>query len=185
MVAGSRVGLARFGIRAAVRAGAATPDIRTIDGLKQAPLDARSDAFSAQVSAVDLSEDLFLRLRLADVMAAKTFEGGRSASARWSRPERQMWASSKFASGWPSAYRLRRSTATRSAESNGSLTCRSRPKPQPVCAEALIRTFQYPAALTRWPERVSNCKLSCRRSGFIRVGRAHCTGPHYFLTGAR
>jgi molybdate transport system substrate-binding protein len=72
VVAGSRVDLARSGIGMAVRAGAARPDIRSIEGLKRALLEARSVAYSAQISGVYLSTELFQRLGIADQVLAKS-----------------------------------------------------------------------------------------------------------------
>ncbi len=68
---GSRVDLARSGIGMAVRAGAPRPDIGTVDGLKRALLQARSVAYSAQISGVYLSTELFQRLGIADELLPK------------------------------------------------------------------------------------------------------------------
>jgi molybdate transport system substrate-binding protein len=72
VLAGSRVDLARSGIGMAVRAGAAKPDIRSIDGLKRALLEARSVAYSAQISGVYLSTELFQRLGIAGQVLPKS-----------------------------------------------------------------------------------------------------------------
>ena len=72
IVAGSKVPLARSGIGMAVRAGTPRPDIRTVDGLKRALLQAASIAISAQTSGVYLSTELFPRLGIADQLKAKT-----------------------------------------------------------------------------------------------------------------
>lgn len=71
VVAGSRVDLARSGIGMAVRKGAPKPDIRTVDGLKRALRQARSVAYSAQISGVYLSTELFQRLGIADEVLPK------------------------------------------------------------------------------------------------------------------
>jgi molybdate transport system substrate-binding protein len=72
VVAGSRVDVARSGIGIAVRAGAAKPDIRSVDGLKRALLDAKSIAYSAQISGVYVSTELFQRLGIADQVQTKS-----------------------------------------------------------------------------------------------------------------
>jgi molybdate transport system substrate-binding protein len=61
--AGHRL-LANSKIGAAVRAGAAKPDVSTIEGLKQALLQARSIAYSDSASGEYLSKTLFPRLGL-------------------------------------------------------------------------------------------------------------------------
>jgi molybdate transport system substrate-binding protein len=71
VVATSRVDLARSGIGMAVRAGAPKPDIGTVDGLKRALLQAKSIAYSAQISGVYLSTELFQRLGIADEILPK------------------------------------------------------------------------------------------------------------------
>jgi molybdate transport system substrate-binding protein len=72
VLAGSRVDLVRSGIGMAVRAGAAKPDIRSIEGLKRALLEARSVAYSAQISGVYLSTELFQRLGIAGQVLPKS-----------------------------------------------------------------------------------------------------------------
>lgn len=72
IVADSRVELARSGIGMAIRAGAPTPDISTVDGLRRALLQAKSVAFSAQVSGLYLSNELFPRLGIAEQMKPKS-----------------------------------------------------------------------------------------------------------------
>ena len=72
IVADSRVDLARSAIGIAVRAGAPTPDISTVDALKQLLLQAKSIAYSAQVSGTYLSTELFPRLGIASEIAAKS-----------------------------------------------------------------------------------------------------------------
>lgn len=72
IAAGSRVPLARSAIGMAVRAGAPKPDITTVDALRRTLLQAKSVAYSAQVSGVYLSTELFPRLGIADQMKAKS-----------------------------------------------------------------------------------------------------------------
>jgi molybdate transport system substrate-binding protein len=72
VVVGSRVDLARSAIGMAVRAGAPTPDISTVDAFKQALLQAKSIAYSASVSGVYLSTELFQRLGIADQVMPKS-----------------------------------------------------------------------------------------------------------------
>ena len=72
VVAASRVDLARSSIGMAVRRGAPKPDISTVDALKRALLQAKSVAYSAQVSGVYLSTELFQRLGIVDQMAKKS-----------------------------------------------------------------------------------------------------------------
>ena len=72
VVAGSRVDLARSAIGMAVRAGAAKPDISTIDALKRTLLQAKSIAYSSSASGVYLSGELFPSLGIADRIAAKS-----------------------------------------------------------------------------------------------------------------
>ena len=72
VVAGSRVDLARSSIGMAVRRGAPKPDISSVEALKRALLQAKSVAYSAQVSGIYLSTELFPRLGIADQMAKKS-----------------------------------------------------------------------------------------------------------------
>jgi molybdate transport system substrate-binding protein len=72
VAAASRVDLARSSIGMAVRRGAPKPDISTVDALKRALLQAKSVAYSAQVSGVYLSTELFPRLGIADQLAKKS-----------------------------------------------------------------------------------------------------------------
>ncbi|MBM3773215.1 MAG: ABC transporter substrate-binding protein [Acidimicrobiia bacterium] len=68
----SRVPIARSGIGVAVRKGAPKPDISTVDALKTALLNAKSIAYSAQVSGIYLSTELFPRLGIADQVKSKS-----------------------------------------------------------------------------------------------------------------
>ena len=74
VMADSRVDLARSAIGLAVRAGAPTPDIRTVDALTRVLLQAKSIAYSAQVSGLYLSTELFPRLGIADQVKAKSMQ---------------------------------------------------------------------------------------------------------------
>jgi molybdate transport system substrate-binding protein len=67
----SRVALARSAIGMAVRAGAPKPDISSVDALKRTLLNAKSIAYSASVSGVYLSTELFQRLGIADKILTK------------------------------------------------------------------------------------------------------------------
>ena len=72
VLAESRTPLARSAIGMAVRAGSPKPDIRTVDALKRTLLQARSIAYSASVSGVYLSTELFQRLGIADQIMSKS-----------------------------------------------------------------------------------------------------------------
>jgi molybdate transport system substrate-binding protein len=72
ILANSRVALARSSIGMAVRAGAPKPDISSVDALKRTLLEAKSVAYSAQVSGIYISTELFQRLSIADQMRAKS-----------------------------------------------------------------------------------------------------------------
>ena len=72
LVAGSRVDLARSSIGIAVRAGAAKPDIASVNALRRALLAAKSVAYSASVSGVYVSTELFQRLGIAAEMRSKS-----------------------------------------------------------------------------------------------------------------
>ncbi len=72
VVGGNRVDLARSSIGMAVRAGAAKPDISSVDGLKRTLLDAKSIAYSDSASGVYLSTELFPRLGIADQIKDKS-----------------------------------------------------------------------------------------------------------------
>lgn len=72
VVSGSRVDLARSSIGVAVRAGAPRPDIGSMDALRRALLAAKSVAYSASVSGVYISTELFPRLGIAAEMAPKS-----------------------------------------------------------------------------------------------------------------
>lgn len=71
IVNGSRVNLAESIIGMAVRAGAAKPDISSIENLKQILLNAKSIAYSDSASGIYLSAELFPRLGIADKIKSK------------------------------------------------------------------------------------------------------------------
>ena len=66
---GSETDLVRSRIGLAVRAGAAVPDIRTVEGLRQTLLAAESIAYSDSASGVYVSSELFKRLGVEEVAA--------------------------------------------------------------------------------------------------------------------
>jgi len=72
LVAASRVDLVRSLIGMAVRAGAPRPEVGSIDGFTRALLQAKSIAYSASVSGVYLSTELFQRLGIADQVLPKS-----------------------------------------------------------------------------------------------------------------
>jgi molybdate transport system substrate-binding protein len=72
LVAATRVDLVRSAIGMAVRAGAPRPDVSSIDAFKRALLQAKSIAYSASVSGIYLSTELFQRLGIADQVLPKS-----------------------------------------------------------------------------------------------------------------
>ena len=72
MASDSRVPIATSGIGMAVRAGAPKPDISSVDGLRRALLQAKSVAYSAQVSGLYLANELFPKLGIADQLKPKS-----------------------------------------------------------------------------------------------------------------
>ena len=72
VVGDSRTPLARSGIGMAVRAGAAKPDISTVDALRRTLLQATSIAYSASVSGRYLTTELFQKLGIAEQVTAKS-----------------------------------------------------------------------------------------------------------------
>ena len=72
ILAQSRTPLARSGIGLAVRAGAPKPDISSVNALKRTLLQAKSIAYSASVSGLYLSTELFQRLGIADQIMRKS-----------------------------------------------------------------------------------------------------------------
>ena len=72
VVADTAVDLASSAIGMAVQVGRPVPDISTVDGFRQALLDAESIALSASVSGTYISTEVFPRLGLADALNPKT-----------------------------------------------------------------------------------------------------------------
>jgi molybdate transport system substrate-binding protein len=72
VLANSKVPLAQSKIGIAVRAGTPKPDISSVEALKRTLLQAASIAYSASVSGVYVSTELFQRLGIADQVAAKS-----------------------------------------------------------------------------------------------------------------
>ena len=73
---GSEIDLVRSPIGMAVRAGAAVPNIHTVDGLRQTLLAAKSIAYSDSASGVYVSTELFQLLGIEQVAAkARKIEG--------------------------------------------------------------------------------------------------------------
>lgn len=72
VVAGTRVDLAQSAIGMAVRKGAPKPDISSIDALRRALVAAKSIAYSASVSGLYLSTELFQRLGIAEQVLPKS-----------------------------------------------------------------------------------------------------------------
>lgn len=72
VLAGSRIDLARSDIGMAVRAGAAKPDISSVEALTRTLLQAKSIALSASVSGDYFVTELFQRLGIANQVLGKT-----------------------------------------------------------------------------------------------------------------
>jgi molybdate transport system substrate-binding protein len=70
--AGSKTDLARSEIGMVVRAGAAKPDIGSVDAFRRTLLDAKSVAYSDSASGIYLSTTLFTRLGIAEQVAGKS-----------------------------------------------------------------------------------------------------------------
>jgi molybdate transport system substrate-binding protein len=71
VIAGSRVDLVRSPIGMVVRAGAAKPDIGSVDAFKQALLAAKTVAYSDSASGVYIGTELFQRLGIVEQMQGK------------------------------------------------------------------------------------------------------------------
>jgi molybdate transport system substrate-binding protein len=70
--AGSKVDLARSQIGMVVRAGAAKPDIASVEAFRRTLIEAKSIAYSDSASGVYLSTTLFAKLGVADQVAGKS-----------------------------------------------------------------------------------------------------------------
>jgi molybdate transport system substrate-binding protein len=81
IVAGSDRDLAQTALGLAVRAGAAKPDISTVDAFKRTLLSARSLALDSSTTGIYVTTKLFPQLGIADAMAAKTTMSGATAVA--------------------------------------------------------------------------------------------------------
>jgi molybdate transport system substrate-binding protein len=78
---GSDVDLATVGVGATVRAGAAKPDVSTVEAVKQALLKARVVAIPASTSGIWLVKELFPRLGIAGTINVKVTPRGTGATA--------------------------------------------------------------------------------------------------------
>ena len=81
IAAGTDVDLATVGIGAAVRAGAAKPDVSTADAVKQALLKARVVAIPASTSGIWLVKELFPKLGIAETINVKVTPRGTGVTA--------------------------------------------------------------------------------------------------------
>src|SRR3954447_18688499 len=81
IAAGTDVDLARTPIGVAVRAGAAKPDVSTVEAFKQVVLQARSVAVPSSTSGIFLTKDVFPRLGIADRVNVKATPRGTGAAA--------------------------------------------------------------------------------------------------------
>jgi molybdate transport system substrate-binding protein len=82
IVAHSDIDLASTPLGLSVRAGAAKPDIGTLDALRQTLLHARSITFPASTSGAYLTKTLFPRLGIEHEMVGKSSNAGVAAVAR-------------------------------------------------------------------------------------------------------
>jgi molybdate transport system substrate-binding protein len=81
IAAGTDVDLAQVGIGVAVRAGAAKPDVSTVDAVKQMLLKARVVAIPASTSGIWLVKELFPKLGIADMINVKVSPRGAGVTA--------------------------------------------------------------------------------------------------------
>ncbi len=81
IVAGTDTDLARTPIGVAVRAGAAKPDVSTVEALKQVVLNAKAVAVPSSTSGIFLIKDVFPRLGIADRVNVKVTPRGTGAAA--------------------------------------------------------------------------------------------------------
>ncbi len=80
IAAGTAVDLARVPLGVAVRAGAARPDVGTVDAFKQAVLNAKTVAVPGSTSGIWLKTELFPRLGIADTINVAMTPRGSDAS---------------------------------------------------------------------------------------------------------
>lgn len=81
IVAGTDVDLAQVPVGVAVRAGAAKPDVSTVEAFKQVLLNARTIAVPGSTSGIWLTTDLFPRLGIAEKINVKVRPRGTDAAA--------------------------------------------------------------------------------------------------------
>src|SRR5436309_417596 len=81
IAAGTDVDLAQTPIGVAVRAGAAKPDVSTVDAFKRVLLGARSIAVPSSTSGIFLMKDVFPRLGIAEKIDVKPSPRGKGAAA--------------------------------------------------------------------------------------------------------
>lgn len=81
IVAGTDRDLAQTYLGLAVRAGAAKPDIHTVDAFKQTLMRARSVALDSSTTGIYVTTKLYPQLGIADEMARKTTMSGATAVA--------------------------------------------------------------------------------------------------------
>jgi molybdate transport system substrate-binding protein len=81
IAAGTDVGLARTPIGVAVRAGAAKPEVRTVEAFKQVMLKAKLVAVPSSTSGIFLRDEVFPRLGIADKVRFKLTPRGTDATA--------------------------------------------------------------------------------------------------------
>ena len=74
IVAGTDVDLARAGLGVAVRAGAPLPDVSTVEGFRQALLNAKTVAVAGSTSGIFLTTKIFPQLGIADKISVKVTE---------------------------------------------------------------------------------------------------------------
>jgi molybdate transport system substrate-binding protein len=80
IVAGTDVDLARVPLGVAVRAGAAKPDVSTVEAFKQVLLKAKTVAIPASTSGIWLATDLFPRLGITEKINVKAMPRGADAA---------------------------------------------------------------------------------------------------------
>jgi molybdate transport system substrate-binding protein len=81
VAAGTDVDLARTPLGVAVRAGAAKPDVSTVEAFKQVVLNSKAVAVPSSTSGIFLTKDVFPRLGIADRVNVKATPRGTGAAA--------------------------------------------------------------------------------------------------------